>query len=162
MSDQVEAQGEVALPTELSNLEIQKIIPHRFPFLLVDKIVEMEWGKRAVGIKQVTINEWFFQGHFPQYPVMPGVLIVEAIAQVGAVAVLGMPENRGKIAFFAGLDEVRFKRQVVPGDTLRLEVNLTRLRGPVGQGTGEATVDGQLACRGSFMFAFGKAEGFQT
>jgi 3-hydroxyacyl-[acyl-carrier-protein] dehydratase len=154
-------QLETSQSTSLTNLQIQEIIPHRFPFLLIDKIIEIEWGKRAVGIKNVTANEPFFQGHFPGYPVMPGVLIVEAIAQVGAVAVLGMPENRGKIAFFAGLDEVRFKRQVVPGDTLRIEVTLARVRGPIGQGTGEATVDGQLACRGSFMFAFGKAEGLQ-
>ncbi|MBF6612794.1 MAG: 3-hydroxyacyl-ACP dehydratase FabZ [Chloroflexi bacterium] len=150
-----------ALPVTLSNIEIQKIIPHRFPFLLVDKIIEMEWGKRAVGIKNVTINEPFFMGHFPDYAVMPGVLIIEAIAQVGAVAVLGMPENRGKLAFFAGLDEVRFKRQVVPGEILRLEVTLTRVRGSIGQGTGEATVDGQLACRGSFIFALAKAQGNQ-
>ena len=143
------------MPVVLTNVEIQKIIPHRFPFLLVDKIIEMEWGKRAVGIKNVTANEPFFQGHFPGFPVMPGVLMIEAIAQVGAVAVLGMPENRDKMAFFAGIDEVRFKRQVVPGDTLRLEVTLTRVRGPIGQGMGEATVDGQLACRGSFMFALG-------
>ncbi len=142
----------------LSSVEIQKIIPHRFPFLLVDKIIEMEWGKRAVGIKNVTANEPFFQGHFPGYPVMPGVLMIEAIAQVGAVAVLGMPENKGKLAFFAGIDNVRFKRQVVPGDTLRIEVTLTRARGLIGQGVGEATVDGQLACSGSFMFAMGKAE----
>ena len=154
MSDQQENNA----PVQLSNLEIQEIIPHRFPFLLVDKIIEMEWGKRAVGIKNVTVNEPFFQGHFPGFPVMPGVLIVEAIAQVGAVAVLGMPENKGKIAFFAGLDEVRFKRQVVPGDVLRIEVTLTRVRGVIGQGNGEATVDGQLACRGSFMFALGKTE----
>jgi len=160
MSDQTETPTNLdidALPTTLSSAEIQKIIPHRYPFLLVDKIVEMEWGKRAVGIKNVTANEYFFQGHFPDYPVMPGVLIIEAIAQVGAVAVLGMPENRGKIAFFAGVDEVRFKRQVVPGDTLRLEVTMTRLRGPIGQGIGEATVNGELACRGTFMFAFGKS-----
>src|SRR5438552_18715305 len=150
-------QQENSAPVQLSNVEIQALIPHRYPFLMVDKIVEMEWGKRAVGIKNVTANEPFFQGHFPGYPVMPGVLQVEAIAQVGAVAVLGMPENRGKIAFFAGLDEVRFKRQVVPGDVLRIEVTLTRVRGLIGQGTGEATVDGQLACRGSFMFALGKA-----
>ena len=158
MSDQTETRTDLdSLPTTLSSAEIQKIIPHRYPFLLVDKIIEMEWGKRAVGIKNVTANEYFFQGHFPDYPVMPGVLIIEAIAQVGAVAVLGMPENRGKIAFFAGVDEVRFKRQVVPGDTLRLEVTMTRLRGPIGQGIGEATVNGELACRGSFMFAFGKS-----
>ena len=141
----------------LSSVEIQKIIPHRYPFLLVDKIIEMEWGKRAVGIKNVTANEPFFQGHFPGFPVMPGVLMIEAIAQVGALAVLGMPEHKGKIAFFAGVDEVRFKRQVVPGDTLRLEVTLTRVRGPIGQGVGEATVDGQMACRGSFMFALAPA-----
>jgi 3-hydroxyacyl-[acyl-carrier-protein] dehydratase len=158
MSDQTETPTDLdSLPTTLSSAEIQQIIPHRYPFLLVDRIIEMEWGKRAVGIKNVTANEYFFQGHFPDYPVMPGVLIIEAIAQVGAVAVLGMPENRGKIAFFAGVDEVRFKRQVVPGDTLRLEVTMTRLRGPIGQGIGEATVNGELACRGSFMFAFGKS-----
>src|SRR5215210_2132464 len=149
MSDQ---QGN-STPVQLSNLEIQELIPHRYPFLLIDKIVEMEWGKRAVGIKNVTANEWFFQGHFPGYPVMPGVLMIEALAQVGAVAMLAMPENQGKLAFFAGVDEVRFKRQVVPGDTLRIEVTLTRVRGPIGQGVGEATVDGQLACKGSFMFA---------
>ncbi|MGA7731617.1 MAG: 3-hydroxyacyl-ACP dehydratase FabZ [Chloroflexia bacterium] len=147
------------LPVVLSNVDIQKIIPHRYPFLLVDKIIEIEWGKRAVGIKNVTANEPFFQGHFPGFPVMPGVLMIEAIAQVGAVAVLGMPEHKGKIAYFAGVDEVRFKRQVVPGDTLRLEVTLTRVRGPIGQGVGEATVDGQLACRGSFMFALAAAPG---
>ena len=155
MSDQTQ---NLDLPTELSSIEIQKIIPHRYPFLLVDKIIEMEWGKRAVGIENVSANEPFFQGHFPGYPVMPGVLMIEAIAQVGAVAVLGMPENRGKMAYFAGIDEVRFKRQVVPGDVLRLEVTLTRVRGSFGQGSGEATVDGDLACRGSFMFALGRAE----
>src|SRR6476469_498137 len=146
-----EEQTELVLPTTLSNLDIQKIIPHRFPFLLVDKIVEIEWGKRAVGIKNVTANEPFFQGHFPDFPVMPGVLIIEAIAQVGGVAVLGMPEHREKVAFFAGIDEVRFKRQVVPGDTLRLEVTLTRVRGSFGQGAGVATVDGDMACGGEFM-----------
>ncbi len=152
-------QPENAQPTTLSSVEIQKILPHRYPFLLVDKIIEIEYGKRAVGIKNVTANEPFFMGHFPGYPVMPGVLIIEAIAQVGALAVLGMPENKGKLAFFAGVDEVRFKRQVVPGDTLRIEVTMTRVRGPIGQGTGEATVDGQLACRGSFMFALAHAAG---
>jgi 3-hydroxyacyl-[acyl-carrier-protein] dehydratase len=152
------AETEGAQPVTLSNVEIQQIIPHRFPFLLVDKIIELEWGKRAVGIKNVTANEPFFAGHFPGFPVMPGVLMIEAIAQVGAVAILGMPENKGKLAFFAGVDEVRFKRQVVPGDTLRIEVTLTRVRGSFGQGTGEATVDGDLACRGSFMFAMGKME----
>ncbi|HEX9989450.1 MAG TPA: 3-hydroxyacyl-ACP dehydratase FabZ [Chloroflexia bacterium] len=160
MSDQ--PQGEGSQPITLSSVQIQQIIPHRYPFLLIDKIIEMEWGKRAVGIKNVTANEPFFMGHFPGYPVMPGVLMIEAIAQVGAVAVLGMPENKGKLAFFAGVDEVRFKRQVVPGDTLRIEVTLTRVRGPIGQGVGEATVDGQIACKGSFMFALGKAEGISS
>src|SRR5437016_14660536 len=149
-------EPESSQPISLTNLQIQEIIPHRYPFLLIDKIIEIEWGKRAVGIKNVTANEHFFQGHFPGYPVMPGVLMIEAIAQVGAVAVLGMPENKGKMAFFAGIDEVRFKRQVVPGDVLRIEVTLTRVRGLIGQGNGEATVDGQLACRGSFMFALGR------
>src|SRR5690242_8712754 len=143
---------------ELRIAEIMRILPHRYPFLLVDRVIEVDPDKRIVALKNVTVNEPFFAGHFPGFPVMPGVLIVEAIAQVGAVAVLGMPENKGKLAFFAGLDEVRFKRQVMPGDILRIEVTLTRVRGSFGQGTGEATVDGQLACRGSFMFAMGKAE----
>jgi 3-hydroxyacyl-[acyl-carrier-protein] dehydratase len=133
--------------------QIQEIIPHRYPFLLVDRIVEIEWGKRAVGIKNVSMGDPFFQGHFPGYPVMPGVLIVEALAQVGAVALLGTDEYRGKIAFFAGIDGVRFKRQVRPGDVLRLEVELGKMRRGVGYGTGIATVDGQLAARGELMFA---------
>lgn len=139
--------------TVLESTDIQKIIPHRYPFLLVDRVIEIEPGKRAVGIKNVTINEPFFQGHFPDYPVMPGVLIVEAIAQVGAVAMLQLEEYRGRIAFFAGIDNVRFKRQVKPGDTLRIEVELGQFRRGVGTGTGTATVDGQVACRGEFMFA---------
>ena len=143
----------------LGPAEIRKLIPHRYPFLLVDRIDELEPGVRAAGVKNVTQNEPFFQGHFPDYPVMPGVLQIEAIAQVGAVAVLGMPENKGKLAFFAGVDEVRFKRQVVPGDTLRIEVTMTRVRGLFGEGSGEATVDGQLACRGLFKFVLAKAEG---
>ena len=127
-------------------------------FHLIDTILS-QTPERIVAIKQVSLAEEYLADHFPTFPVMPGVLIIEAIAQVGAVAVLGMPENKGKLAFFAGLDEVRFKRQVVPGDTLRIEVTLTRVRGPIGQGEGVATVDGQLACKGSFMFAMGKAEG---
>src|SRR6476646_982138 len=126
--------------------QIKEIIPHRYPFLLVDKILEVDEGKRAVGIKNVTANEEFFNGHFPDYPVMPGVLIVEALAQVGAVAMLKKEENKGRLAFFAGIDNCRFKRQVVPGDQLRLEVEITRLRGTVGKGRAVATVDGEIAC----------------
>lgn len=139
---------------ELNNTQIQAIIPHRYPFLLVDRILELEPGKRAVGIKNVTANEQFFQGHFPGNPVMPGVLMVEALAQVGAVAVLTMAENRGKIALFRGIDKVKFRRQVVPGDQLRLEVELTKVRSQIGQGIGRAYVEDQLAVEGEITFAF--------
>lgn len=133
--------------------EIMKRIPHRYPFLLVDRVLELDPGKRGVGIKNVTVNEPFFQGHFPGIPIMPGVLIIEAMAQLGAVVVLGMPENQGKLALFAGIDKVRFRRQVVPGDQLRLEVEMTRLRGSIGKGKGRAFVDGELAAEGEIMFA---------
>ncbi|WP_046179028.1 3-hydroxyacyl-ACP dehydratase FabZ [Domibacillus tundrae] len=133
--------------------EIKEIIPHRYPFLLVDRILEAEDGKRAVGIKNVTANEEFFNGHFPEYPVMPGVLIVEALAQVGAVAMLKKEENKGRLAFFAGIDNCRFKRQVVPGDQLRLEVEMTRLRGSIGKAKAKATVEGELVCEAELMFA---------
>jgi 3-hydroxyacyl-[acyl-carrier-protein] dehydratase len=135
--------------------QIKEIIAHRYPFLLVDRILEIEEGKRAVGIKNVTANEEFFNGHFPDYPVMPGVLIVEALAQVGAVAMLIKDENRGRLAFFAGIDNCRFKRQVVPGDQLRLEVEMTRVRGSMGKGKAVATVDGELVCEMELMFALG-------
>lgn len=137
-------------------LDIQKIkdiIPHRYPFLLVDKVTEMEQGKRIVGYKNVTINEPFFQGHFPDHPVMPGVLIVEALAQVGAIAVLDIEENKGKIGFLAGIDKCRFKRQVIPGDELKLEIEITRMKGPIGKGKGKATVNGELACQAEITFA---------
>lgn len=133
--------------------QIKEIIPHRYPFLLVDQITEIEEGKRAVGKKNVTINEPFFQGHFPDYPVMPGVLILEALAQTGAFAMLMKEENKGKIGFLAGVDKCRFKRQVKPGDTLQLEVEIVRLKGPIGKGKATATVDGELACEAEITFA---------
>ncbi|HHO6230560.1 TPA: 3-hydroxyacyl-ACP dehydratase FabZ [Staphylococcus aureus] len=133
--------------------QIKQIIPHRQPFLLIDKVVEYEEGQRCVAIKQVSGNEPFFQGHFPEYAVMPGVLITEALAQTGAVAILNSEENKGKIALFAGIDKCRFKRQVVPGDTLTLEVEITKIKGPIGKGNAKATVDVQLACSCELTFA---------
>ncbi|KKI89719.1 3-hydroxyacyl-ACP dehydratase FabZ [Bacillus sp. SA1-12] len=140
----------------LDTQQIKEIIPHRYPFLLVDRVLEVEEGKHAVGIKNVTANEEFFNGHFPDYPVMPGVLIVEALAQVGAVAMLKKEENRGRLAFFAGIDNCRFKKQVKPGDQLRLEVEITRARGAIGKGKGIATVDGEVACEAEITFALGE------
>lgn len=133
--------------------EIKATIPHRYPFLLVDKVIEVEEGKRIVGIKNVTINEPFFEGHFPDYPVMPGVLIIEALAQVGAIAMLSKEENKGKLGFLAGVDKCRFKRQVKPGDQLKLTVEITRVKGAIGKGKGIATVDGEIACEAEIMFA---------
>lgn len=142
----------------MDSTQIQAVIPHRYPFLLVDKITELELGKRAVGLKNVTINEPFFQGHFPGYPVMPGVLIVEALAQVGAVAMLSMEDNQGKIGLFAGIDGFRFKDQVKPGDTLVLEVEMTRVRGTVGKGHGRALVSDKVVAEGDLMFALVDAQ----
>ncbi|MGN8646383.1 3-hydroxyacyl-ACP dehydratase FabZ [Gracilibacillus sp. HCP3S3_G5_1] len=132
--------------------QIKETIPHRYPFLLVDVITEQD-DTRIAGKKNVTINEPFFQGHFPDYPVMPGVLIVEALAQVGAVAILSKEENKGKIGFLAGIDKCRFKRQVKPGDQLQLEVEIIRIKGPIGKGKAVATVDGELACEAEITFA---------
>ena len=136
--------------------EIMQIIPHRYPFLLVDKVIELEAGKRVVGIKNVSINEPFFQGHFPGRPVMPGVLIIEAMAQVGAVGILKMPDYQGKLALFAGIDKARFRRQVVPGDQLRIEVEVVKLKGQVGKCEARAYVGDDLACEAQLMFAVEK------
>lgn len=141
--------------TGLTSPEIQGIIPHRYPFLFVDRIVEMEVGQRAVGVKAVTADEPFFQGHFPSYPVMPGVLIAEALAQVGAVAILPSRDMTGRIAYLAGLDNFRFRRQVVPGDLLRLEVTLHQVRSRAGKGHGVATVEGELVAEGDITFVIG-------
>lgn len=137
----------------LNSNEIQQIIPHRYPMLLVDKIVELEVGKRAVGLKGVTANEPFFQGHFPDYHVMPGVLIIEALAQVGAVALLSEEKFKGKIALFAGIKNAKFRRQVIPGDTLRLECELTRIKGPIGIGIATAYVEDEVAASAELTFA---------
>ncbi len=135
--------------------QIQDTIKHRYPFLLIDKVIEMEEGKRAVGLKNVTMNEKFFDGHFPDYPVMPGVLIVEALAQVSAVAMLSKEGNQGRLGLLAGIDHCRFKKQVRPGDQLRLEVEINRLKGSIGKGKGIASVNGELVCELELIFAFG-------
>ena len=142
----------------LGPVEIRSLIPHRYPFLLVDRVEELEPGVRAVGYKAVTQNEPFFEGHFPEYPVMPGVLVVEALAQLGAVGVMAREEYRDKLALFTGIDGVRFRRQVVPGDVVRLEMEISRLRGGAGRGTGRATVDGERVCEAELMFAFAGKE----
>lgn len=133
--------------------EIMDIIPHRYPFLLIDTIEELEPGVRALGKKCVSMNEPCFQGHFPGNPVMPGVLIVEALAQVGAVAILSQPEFQGKTAYFAGIDRARFRRKVIPGDVLTLETEIIKVKGPVGVGRAIATVDGEKAAEAELTFA---------
>lgn len=137
----------------MDSLAIRELLPHRYPFLLVDRIIELEPGVKSVGIKNVTANEPFFQGHFPEYPVMPGVLIVEAMAQTGGVALMVLEEYKDKLALFAGINEVRFKRQVKPGDTLVMTVELGQFRRGIGTCKATATVDGELACKGELMFA---------
>ena len=139
--------------TRIGREEIEAILPHRDPFLLLDEVVELEPGKRVVARKTVRDDEFWTRGHFPGRPVMPGVLIVEAMAQAGAVAVLSQEENRGRLALFAGIDDVRFKRIVEPGDELELTCELEAVRGPVGRGKARATVDGKLAARGTLTFA---------
>jgi len=136
----------------IQSQEIQEIIPHRYPFLLVDRIIEFEEGKKAVGIKNVSSNEPYFQGHFPGHPIMPGVLIMEALAQVGAVLMLKMPGYADYLALFAGLDDVKFKRQVIPGDQLRLEVELIKFRKTFGVAQGKAYVGETLAAEGTLKF----------
>ena len=142
----------------LSAKEIMDIIPHRQPFMLVDTIEEMEPGVRAVAKKCVSYNEPFFAGHFPQEPVMPGVLIIEALAQTGAVAILSVPENKGKTAYFAGINSAKFKRKVIPGDVLILETEIVKIKGPIGVGKAKATVDGKVAAIAELIFAIGSGE----
>jgi 3-hydroxyacyl-[acyl-carrier-protein] dehydratase len=132
---------------------IESILPHRPPFLLIDEVTELEPGRRVAARRTVHAEDWWFPGHFPERPVMPGVLIVEAMAQAGAVAVLIEPENRGKIAFFAGIDDCRFKRVVEPGDVLSLVCEIDTVRGPIGRGRATAHVGGELAARGTLTFA---------
>ena len=133
--------------------EIEKIIPQRAPFLMIDKVKEFVPGESAIAYKNVNINEWYFQGHFPGNPVMPGVLITEALAQTGAVAILSMNENKGKNALFGGIDKMKFKKIVVPGDVLKLEVKIIKRKGPVGVGEAIATVDDKVVAKGELTFA---------
>lgn len=139
----------------LTTKEIMNIIPHRHPFLLVDTVEELEPGVRAAGFKCVTYDEPYFAGHFPEEPVMPGVLQIEACAQVGAVAILSLEENKGKTAYFGAVNQARFKRKVVPGDKLRMECEIIKRKGPVGIGRARATVDGQVALEAELTFMIG-------
>lgn len=137
----------------LNSNKIEEIIPHRYPFLLVDRVLELEEGVRVKALKNITATEPIFQGHFPGQHIMPGVLIIEALAQAGAIAILKKPEFKGRTAYFAGIDKCRFKRKVIPGDTLMLEVEITRMKGVIGKGTAKATVDGEIAATLDITFA---------
>ena len=137
----------------LNKKEIKEIIPQREPFLMIDEVEEYTPGEKAIAYKNVDINEWYFKGHFPEKPIMPGVLIAESLAQAGAIAILSMEENKGKNALFAGIDKMKFKKIVVPGDRLKLEVNIIKRKGPIGVGEGIATVNGNLVAKGEFTFA---------
>jgi 3-hydroxyacyl-[acyl-carrier-protein] dehydratase len=147
------------MTTEYIDLKkILEVLPHRYPFLLVDRVTELEPGKKAVGLKNVTFNEQFFQGHFPGEPIMPGVLIVEALAQVGGVAVLSMPEHKGKLALFTGINNFRFKQMVKPGDQLELTVTMTAMRSSLGKGDAVAKVEGKVVASGELWFALADRE----
>lgn len=142
----------------LSIEDIKKILPHREPFLMVDRVDELEPGVSAKGVRAVNANEWFFQGHFGDYKVMPGVLIVEAIAQLGGIALLSAEEMKGKLAFLGRIKNARFKGKVVPGDVLQLETKIEDIRSGIGKGSGKAYVDGKLVASGEIIFAIGDAE----
>lgn len=139
----------------LTTKEVMDIIPHRYPFLMIDTIEELEPGVRALGKKCVSVNEPYFQGHFPGNPVMPGALIMEALAQVGAVVILSKPEWRGRTAYFAGIDKARFRQKVTPGDVLLLETVIVKTKGPIGVGKATATVNGKVAAQAEITFAIG-------
>lgn len=148
----VKALG-AAAAAEVDTVELMTLLPHRHPFLMIDRLVDIVPGESATGIKAVTIGEPYFVGHFPNRPIMPGVLIVEALAQTGCVAALSLPEYKEKLGIFAGIDGVRFRKPVYPGDTLRLEVTFDRIRRGIGKGQGVATVGGQVVCEGEILFA---------
>lgn len=141
---------------ELNSNQIQEIIPHRYPFLLIDRVVELVPGESCKAIKNVSANEMQFMGHFPEEHVMPGVLMVEAMAQTGAVIILSLEENKGKIAYFAGIDKCKFRRKVIPGDTLEIDVAITSKRGPIGVGEAVAKVNGKIAVQATLKFAVGE------
>lgn len=137
----------------LNKEEIKKIIPQREPFLMIDEVEEYIPGEKTIAYKNVDKEEWYFKGHFPENPIMPGVLIAESLAQAGAIAILSMEENKGKNALFGGIDKMRFKQMVIPGDRLKLEVKIIKRKGPIGIGEGIATVNGKVAAKGEFTFA---------